>query len=510
MIPPKHKELTMETNYRTDLPWVMYGRVSRVGGRKGEGYISPREQERVTRALGAMHGLTVMDDFLIDEDASGGTLERVKFQRALDLIRNGQAAGMIVKAYDRFSRDVVDGLATIREIEAIGGRIVCGDGPATLQGDGAMMTVMRAMIASEERRKRGEDLRASVVEANRRGIHLATPYGYAKGTDKRLVVNELEGPWVKTLFKLRTEGRSLPQIAAHLNQHGAPLRTGYKRHGKDASATTWTWKAVDRILGNKVYLGIAHEGDLEKRDAHPVLIDPEVYELANRTRTTRKRGNGYLLTGLVRCAGCGHAMAVCKVHGDKYRVYRCQRAKEGCPAPCSINADQLEPLVWEDFKARYLGKFVPSTDDAELQAAEAARDQAKRYVGGTMAMVANLGDVSPTERELAEDQLSTARRSLKEAELDLRRAQMAARGADLPEDLTAEDCEDAPMDEKRHWLARVFRAVVVRRGEGYREPVGPRTTILLVDDAPAQSTHLIDWIAALRDVAPAGAGVLAS
>lgn len=63
-----------------------YVRVSRIGGRKGEGYISPEVQreaiERRARELGAE-----VDEVHDDQDYSGGNMERPAFEAALERLR---------------------------------------------------------------------------------------------------------------------------------------------------------------------------------------------------------------------------------------------------------------------------------------------------------------------------------------------------------------------------------------------------------------------------------------
>lgn len=92
-----------------------YVRVSRVGGREGEGYISPSVQREAIEHYAAELGgeIGAWDQ---DEDYSGGNVERPAFQAALERLREGASDGIVVMAIDRFARSVADGAAIVREI----------------------------------------------------------------------------------------------------------------------------------------------------------------------------------------------------------------------------------------------------------------------------------------------------------------------------------------------------------------------------------------------------------
>jgi Recombinase zinc beta ribbon domain len=82
--------------------------------------------------------------------------------------------------------------------------------------------------------------------------------------------------------------------------------------------------------------------------AHEPLVTPELFARANRTKGTRHASpsDGYLLTGLVRCSGCGSAMA--HQQRDDGRYWRCRSAQHGdgrCAKPANVPADQLDEFV---------------------------------------------------------------------------------------------------------------------------------------------------------------------
>jgi DNA invertase Pin-like site-specific DNA recombinase len=488
----------------TALPFARYARVSRVGGRSGEGFISVPEQERKMRALAKGEGVTLTQELFKDEDRSGGTLDRPEFQRALGLIRTGELGGIVVAKLDRFSRDTADFLTTLAEIEQVGGRLLCGDGAATLRnGTDTFTSTVRMAAAALERDRRREDLAASVRSSIERGHHLTAPFGYTKANGKGsgLVPIPAEAKVVKLAFEARAEGASWAQVAAKMNETGV-LPRPHKRAGKTTQGR-WQHKTARQLVHRETYIGTAYSGEYRLPGAHPAIVEPELWGRAHRAKGTSslRPTEGYLLTGLVRCASCGYVMSNGTQNG--YRYLRCrpnQHAAGRCPAQVNVPAQALEEFVAEWFKSEWLtGRWAPEVTDEQVIAAELGVQNASERLRGSMRMRGLLGeDASETEIKLADEQLAEDRTALRDAEEELHRSQMAVRGVDLPPQLDADAFDAAPVAEKRRWLAAVLACVVVRRADPYGQPVGERVRIVGRDDAPTDSTRLIPFAASLR------------
>src|SRR6186997_1399396 len=101
------------------LPIDIYVRVSRVGGRDGDSFISPAVQEEQARYGLLAKGLAVGEVFT-DLDQSGGKMDRPAFNEVMQRIRDGQSGGVIVATLDRFARNTVGLLEAVNEIEKHG------------------------------------------------------------------------------------------------------------------------------------------------------------------------------------------------------------------------------------------------------------------------------------------------------------------------------------------------------------------------------------------------------
>jgi hypothetical protein len=98
------------------------------------------------------------------------------------------------------------------------------------------------------------------------------------------------------------------------------------------------------MVRRRVYLGVAHWGEQENRDAHTALVDPALWEAAQRRVHTYSKKLSTdeiaLLHGIVRCAGCRFQMSRALNTGGGYRrrYYRCRvhRVSGQCLAPAAF------------------------------------------------------------------------------------------------------------------------------------------------------------------------------
>lgn len=500
-----------------DLPWIRYGRVSRVGGRKGSGYISPTLQDAETLALANARDVPVHPEFFLDENYSGGNTQRPRFKAAMGLIESGQAAGLIVKTLDRFSRNLRDALEVFDTLEDAGcTRMICGDGDIEFGTGDPMrfMAVMKLAIADDERGKKGRGLAEAIENAvTTKGVHLGEPFGYRHSIDPkdegRLAIVEAEAVTVRLIFTMRAEGASWGTIADAVNTTGAKTRNGRRFTAKGVHGIV---KGSDPKRGSVVYTGTAWNGDYTKPNAHPAIVTEDVWQAATAHVGIRplRTEHGYLLTGLMRCAGCGYVMVSANTkrpNGDIHRSYRCRSAMQGgeCNHPASVPANEAEAFAWQTFMARFASKSTPAelstksvTDAAAaLKAAEVAYDHA--------AARADAPHASQHAARRAAEAVTKADHAVAAAEAALKAASMAIRSAKLPPNL-AELANDAPVADKRDWLATVYAAFVVRSAACWREPAADRTRPIPTDDVPAAALAghgLIGFVAAMGDTEPA-------
>jgi DNA invertase Pin-like site-specific DNA recombinase len=485
-------------------PFVPYARISRLNGRTKGDNVSIEGQEQAIRQIAAAYGLKLLPDLVSDEDVSGSTFDRPGWEQALSLVESGKAAGIVAFDLKRISRGKTgEVLAMIEDVEAAGGQIYDSGGPVSVDdADSELITTVKAMIARREWREKRAYLLDSVESTIGRGVHLSAPFGYTKPPRKNnrsqpLKVVEAEAAQVKRAFELRASGSTWGAIAAALNASGAPPRPR-KRDGVVKQAA-WVPKTVRQIVNNEVYLGTAYNGQHRQPGAHKAIVTPELYAAAIKAKGVKPLGpgEGYLLTGLVRCSGCGYAMSYA---AEKQGLYlRCRSAQHGagaCPTPASVPARGLEAYVISRFKADWLGNtWVAEHADETVKAAHDAVESGKATLRVAVKHKIGLGeDPSKSELEIAEEEEALARANLRRLEQELVEAKATARGAALPPELDEERFDSAPVPDQRHWLSSVYRCVVVRKALRWREPAAERARLVSVDEAPADSTPLIAWV----------------
>ena len=92
-----------------------YVRVSRVGKRKGDSFLSPELQRGSIARVCQREGLELVE-VLEELDRSGGDAARPLWNDAIARIERGEVAALVVWNLDRFSRSLVDALDARRAL----------------------------------------------------------------------------------------------------------------------------------------------------------------------------------------------------------------------------------------------------------------------------------------------------------------------------------------------------------------------------------------------------------
>lgn len=454
-----------------------YIRVSRVAGRNGERFISPEQQRDKIEAFANVMSAVIVA-WHEDMDMSGGKLDRPGLNAALARIENGETGGLIVAKLDRFARTAEAG-AVVRRIVDRGAIFASADerlDPTTPMGK-AMLGIVLVFAEMELDRIR-ESWRDAQRRAVERGVHIASmpPTGYRRGDGGRLQPDPDAAPHIAEVFRRKAAGASWRDLAAYLQEHD--VRSPYGN-------PDWVPRAVAHVVANRAYLGEARSGEFTNPDAHKPLVDEQTWQAAQNARGERPTNGlgGALLSGVVRCAGCGHVLKPDTMHqrGVKRRLYRCrtERASGRCPAPASVLGSVIEPFVTDMFLDgfdRLRAEGVPTAVD--LRDAEQAVARTDLELSTYLAAV-SAADVGPEAFAAGARQ---RRDAADQARDELARLRDAAAGAGLPTTVTLrDDWPNMSMSEQRALLHAGLDAVVVHRG---REPIENRATVYWRGTAP--------------------------
>jgi site-specific DNA recombinase len=181
-----------------------------------------------------------------DVESASGKKVRPQFKRALDMVINGAAEGIVCMRLDRFARSTLEGLKVVQELNQSGKQLVVLDlNLDTSTPVGRCMLSVLLSFAELEREtinyRTGEG-RRKVIEAGGYAFG-RPPYGW-DAVDKRLIPNPFEQTMLSLIFELRDNGYSYKRIAKELNMRGVPAKSANKQ---------WTYSTVRLILNRQRY-----------------------------------------------------------------------------------------------------------------------------------------------------------------------------------------------------------------------------------------------------------------
>jgi site-specific DNA recombinase len=466
-----------------------YIRVSRVGGREGESFISPALQRESISAWAhaKAHELATIHE---DLDKPGSTIHRPGLKRALERLETGETSGIVCSRLDRFGRSVQDSANLLAQIRSAGGALfTVAEGIDTSGYMGKFLADIFAALGELELNRIRENWNSARAAAVARGVHISgrVPFGYRRRRDGRLEPDST-APLVHELFSRRIGGDSWAKLAGWLNDQHA--RTPW-------SGEAWSIGTVRTVIRNRVYLGEARAGSkITNTAAHEPLVDLATFEAANRAKGVAPERSGRasgLLSGILRCAGCRYAMKASQGqtrHGKPFLEYRCKSSRSEaaggrCPAPAAVKATVIEPYVLGEF-FHFLGEYRAAgfEPDAAIDLAESELAAAEAEL--TAALDTRLADALGTDSDAylrlireRRDAIETARARLAE----VRRSS----------DIMGEDAidlsalwPDLTLYEQRKLLASTFDCVFVRRtpSGGGTADVASRTWICWCGEAP--------------------------
>lgn len=186
------------------------------------------------------------------------------------------------------------------------------------------------------------------------------PYGYKKGADKYLVIDEEEIEVIKKIFNLYSEGFGIRAISHILNAEEIPTRSKKSFPDQNFNYNTpkkgekviWSDKQIHDIIRNPIYKGKRRFlGELY--DA-PSIVSEELFDRCNYTLKNKSNRNSYkeytyLFKGIMTCGVCGRNYVgryKPEVKGEK--VYKCSSTliKGGSCSNAGINIELIESIVF--------------------------------------------------------------------------------------------------------------------------------------------------------------------
>ena len=263
----------------------------------------------------------VLASIYADKGLSGTSVNhRKEFIRMIDDAKAGKLDYILVKSISRFSRNTVDLLKYVRELNEIGVHVYFEkEHLDTGHSSEFLLTLFGAhaqeeIISLSENMKVGRRMRFAKGEQQWTNL-----YGYAKGW--KIVPKEAEV--IRRIFFKYLDGAGLSIITRELNNDGIPTPTG---------KGSWADHTVSMLMRNEKYAGhmlmqksyiqdpITHKRVVNrnaivpqyfKENHHTAIVPPEQWDAAKIILTMKDRSRGttqYPYYGILRCPFCGSPM----------------------------------------------------------------------------------------------------------------------------------------------------------------------------------------------------------
>jgi DNA invertase Pin-like site-specific DNA recombinase len=431
-------------------------RVSHVGGREGERFISPSEQRDRIVSLCQAHGLQLVEVHQ-ELDTSGGLPieRRPGLRAALQAIEAGAADTVVSAFFDRLFRSLPVQADVVDRIERAGGSVLTGDVGA-VRADTAgswLSSTLLGAVAEYQRRMTRERTGEAKRRAIERGVSTSARVvpGYRRGEDRRLVVVEAEAEVMRAAFQLRADGASWRAVQTFLRGNGIQRSVG----------------GVVQMLGSRMYLGEVSNGQYVNAAAHPPIIERSLWQRANEQGGVApgRKNPDRLLSGLgvLKCASCGGGLAIAvSTHADgrRYTNYRCPGTNN---RPCALRVAIAAPLVEQLVEAHVRQLLVDESRTArtsvELTDARQLLAQRSAALDRAVDVLADVGDIDSAKQKLA-----ALRAQLDEAKARVFELERLA-GVSVTINAAA-DWSTLSTDGRRALVKAVLRRVVINAGRG--------------------------------------------
>ncbi|MGE5456173.1 MAG: recombinase family protein [Ignavibacteriales bacterium] len=306
---------------------------------------SIKNQRDIIKNYIKQNGLDLVNEY-VDDGYSGTNFDRPGFKKMIKDIESGLINCVIVKDLSRLGRDYIQvgyyleiyfPTNSVRFIAIL-------DNYDTFKLENTDIAPFKSVVNDIYSKDLSKKCRSSLYSKMTRGefIGARPPYGYKKDTNNKnkLIIDSYASLIVKRIFSEYINGYGVTVIAKRLNSDNIDVPSVYNSSNPAIISKHNLWKAstVSIILKNEMYIGnmIQHKYEnisykIHKKrkidksnviiveNTHEPIIDKKTFDfvqtkLSSNTRDSNKK-HDYLLSGLLRCKDCGHAICI-RVSGN--------------------------------------------------------------------------------------------------------------------------------------------------------------------------------------------------
>lgn len=203
--------------------------------------------------------------------------------------RAGLTDIVVVKNISRLGRDMVEVLDAINTLKEADVRIIFRQEELDTLTVGSSLLISTIEACTQaENETRSANIKWGIKQRASNGslgFYRRKCYGYDKGENGDLVINEEQAVIVRLIFDLYLGGKSILGIVKELKERGIKSPTG-----KD----NWPKRSIEEMLSNEKYIGISvvnvggEEGQVYKlNNSHPPIISNEIFDAVQEEKIQR-------------------------------------------------------------------------------------------------------------------------------------------------------------------------------------------------------------------------------
>ncbi len=261
--------------------------------------------------------------FYIDDGYSGSTLERPEMKKLIRDIKSKRVNVVIAYDLSRISRDIFDSNKFLNMSDKYEVVIKClYDDVNITTATSRFGTNIKILTNQYEREKiieRTNDSLQSIADSGRYPCGGRPTYGYTRGSDKNLYINEEQATVVKRVFDMAVRGYDMSDIIDYIR-----------------GATNEVKAYEDTIM--RMLKNIRYKGELEFKgkiynNLVPAIVDEATFRKANYNFRKMKpnKDSNYIFDGRVVCSSCNTILRCYQGNngqGKKYYYYICNDCKK--------------------------------------------------------------------------------------------------------------------------------------------------------------------------------------
>ena len=191
-----------------------------------------------------------LTDIYLDFDSASGTKMRSEFYRMIDDAKNRKVDVIITKSIQRFGRNTVENVETMRTLVESGVVVYFQiEGITSDQPDAELQATRYSALAQADNASHRDERAWGVTRKAQDGtseMYKRACYGYFKNADGVLAIDREKASVVKEIYSAYLDGASIGGIKKMLEERHIPSPSGGEK---------WALRTIELILSNEKYYG---------------------------------------------------------------------------------------------------------------------------------------------------------------------------------------------------------------------------------------------------------------